>query len=135
MDIRVVILTEHSIYTDGITRRLRGSPHGFDLHVIDQREIDAMEQTAAIQPSAIILENGSAGVDYQCLDGLMRHIPNAKLILIDPSTSSLKVIQWENLLAEGWNDLVKLLEPASLQPLECLPYSLQNPDFYNQKVP
>jgi hypothetical protein len=111
---RVVVLTTHSMFTEGIASRLRSHPDQIDVRVIDGQEVDCLERIREAHPSVILLEANDESINKQCsLSQLLEAAPEVKVIQLDRDNDQIHVITGEYRIMRRPTDLISLLLPTN----------------------
>ena len=107
---RVVILSSHSLFAEGIASRLRQHLQSVEFEIMDPRQPDAMAQIAATQPSIVILDGTDSGATQSCfLSKLLLTFPKLKVICLDPQQEQIQVVTSEQHRAVKVHDLVEVI--------------------------
>jgi len=108
---RVVILSSHSLFAEGVASRLRQHSGHVDLQHVDVRQPNALARVFDAQPSVVILDATDPDIDRQCPLGVMfQSLPALKVIRLDPQQDHVQVVTSEQRLAGEVRDLVDLIE-------------------------
>ena len=106
----VAILTGNSLLAEGVISRLRQHPDQLDLRVIETTNPCAIKQIIDIQPSTVILDDSDPIVAQQSLiDTLLTNIPSLTLIRLDPQSTQIQVVHWEEHRVSKVRDLLEVL--------------------------
>ena len=109
---RVVILSGHSLFTQGIASRLRQHSERLEIQIIDPHHADVSEQVVAAQPSAVIIDASDPDAEMYCSIGeLLVALPSLKIIRLDPQQPQVQVVTSEQRTAGEVRDLIDLIEP------------------------
>ena len=110
--VRVVVLSSHSLYGEGILTCLKAYQNALELLVIDAEHTDALDQIIAIQPSAVILDAGDHDVAVQCpLGRLLWELPDVRIIHLDTINKGFQLVTSEQHEAEEVQELLAILKP------------------------
>jgi DNA-binding NarL/FixJ family response regulator len=110
LKVRVVILTAHSLFTEGIATRLKQHLDQIELQVVDSQSADAMARTIAAQPAVVVFEAHDEHVECSCpLAGLLDARPALKIIRLDPSHDQIQIVTSEQRAASKPMDLINML--------------------------
>lgn len=113
---RVVILSGHSLFTEGVAARLRQHADSLDLHVVDAEAHDALEQVVHARPDAVILEGGDTRTPGRfSLSRLLQSIPEVRVIRLDPERNQIQLLTSEQMLAADIGDLISVLQPPQAE--------------------
>lgn len=108
---RVVILSGHSLFAEGVASRLRQHLHELELEVVDPRQPDAIARITAARPSTVILDANDSEVIEACpLGRLLRALPALKVIRLDSQQQEIQVVTSELRSVSEVRDLIKVIE-------------------------
>jgi len=108
---RVVVLSSHSLYAEGVLSRLKAHSNALELHVVDADQADAMGQIIAIQPAAVIVDASDKDVNTHCpLGSLLRDLPDVRIIRLDPINKGFQLVTSEQHEAEEVKELLTILK-------------------------
>jgi DNA-binding NarL/FixJ family response regulator len=107
---RVVILSDQSLFTEGIASRLRDHMDQLEMVVIDPRGTDVIEQMALFQPSSVIMDASDSEVTNLCpLNDILMAVPEVKVLRLDPQQDQIQVVTSEQKVAGKVQDLVDVI--------------------------
>jgi len=107
---RVVILSGHSLFAEGVASQLRQHPQELELEVVDIRQPDALAQIIAARPSAVIMDATDPEVArLGLLSRLPLALPGLKLICLDSQQEQIQVMTSEQLSADQVRDLLDVI--------------------------
>ncbi len=111
---RVVILSGHSLFAEGVASRLRQHLEQLELLTVDSGQSDALDRVLVAQPAAVILDASDAGeaTPHCSVDKLLRSLPSLKIIRLDPQYSTVQVVTSEQRPAGEVSDLIKVIQPS-----------------------
>ena len=93
MSNRLVILSNHSLFADGVASRLRQYPERVDLHFVDPQQADYLEQIKKIRPCAVILDAMDKDTSQCCmLCDLLSALQNVTIIRLEVQQKDIRVI-------------------------------------------
>ena len=108
---RVVVLSKHSLLTDGIVSQLREYEHIFDVTVIDMQ--NAASELLAANPEIIIVDTlNEEGIENLLSASLLRLLPAAKIIQLDINNNNVQVFKSEQWRVQENCSLISVLEKA-----------------------
>ena len=91
---RVVVLSKHSLLTDGIVSQLREYEHIFDVTVVDMQ--NAAAKLLKINPEILIVAAlEEEGMENLLTASLLRLLPNTKIIQLDINNNNVQVFKSE----------------------------------------
>jgi DNA-binding NarL/FixJ family response regulator len=89
----IVIVSNHSLFADGVATRLRQHLTAIELASIDPRQPNATESILAAQPSVVLLDNSLPDIARLCrVEELLRSLPGLRVIRFDPATHQVQVM-------------------------------------------
>jgi DNA-binding NarL/FixJ family response regulator len=107
-----VILSGHSLFTEGVAARLRKHGDRLDLHVVDADRADALEQVVSARPSTVILDADNARMSPHCsLSQLFLALPELRVVRLDPERDQIQLLTSEQRLAVDIADLISVIQP------------------------
>ena len=110
---RVVVLSSHSLYAEGVLTRLKAHSNALELHVVEADQTDALDQILAIQPAAVIVDASDKDANAHCpLGRLLRELPNVRIIRLDPINKGFQLVTSEQHDAEEVQELLAILKPG-----------------------
>ncbi len=116
---RVVILSSHSLFVEGVASRLRQHLAAQDVQTVDARHTEALQLVIAAQPSVIILDATDAEVTRNCpLEDLLQVLPALKVIRLDPQTNRVQVVTSEQRFVGEVRDLIDMIERKAIHRKE-----------------
>lgn len=112
----VVVLSNRSIFVEGIAAHLRQHLEDESLLVVDVQAPDALDQVIAAQPSAVILDTSDAGAEQYCdVGALLKALPAVTLVRLNPEIGQAQVVTSEQRTLQQAQDLVTMIRPARTQ--------------------
>lgn len=113
MQTNIVILSGHSLFAEGIARRLRQYLQLVDLQILDPRRADVMTQISAVRPSILILDVTDSKVAQHCpLGRLLFSFPEITVICLDPQQNQIQVVTGEKRKVDEVRDLAEVIEQS-----------------------
>ena len=107
---RVVILSSHSLYVEGIASRLRQHLDEDAIHTVDARQTAALERVIAARPSVVILDETDPEVARQfSLSTLLNALPMLTIIRLDVQQDQIQVVTSEQRSVEHVSDLIAVI--------------------------
>lgn len=90
---RLVILSNHSLFSEGVASRLRQYPERVDVRFVDPQHADYIEKIAVIQPSAVIMDAADTDTTQCCvLCDLLSALENVTIVRLDVQRRDIRVI-------------------------------------------
>ena len=110
----VVILKGHSLFVEGVQNRLQQHLEGIDFQVVDPTQQDTLEQIIALNPSAVIIDDSEfESAQKNIIEKLLAGVPALKVIRLDPRSSWVQVVQWDQVKVAEALDLLDVIDPPS----------------------
>jgi DNA-binding NarL/FixJ family response regulator len=110
---RIVILSSHSLFIEGVASRLRQYPQRVEVRFVDPQLPDYIEQIDGIRPSAVILDAADTQTTQCCLlCELLIATPNITVVRLMVDQKDVQVIASKRQCFEGVQDLIEILLPA-----------------------
>jgi hypothetical protein len=112
--IRVVILASPSLFVEGVASRLRGLEMNAQILTIDPRASDAVEQTIAAGPQAVIFDSADLAPRRESAwTQLLQALPGLRILDLDSRTQRVRVVTSEEHTADDIRDLIHYLQPPA----------------------
>lgn len=112
MELKVAMLTGHSLFADGLASKLREYSNSFELRMFDDQP-DVVKELAAFHPFAVILEdNGTQSIRTWSLQQLLGILPGLMIIFLNLGQSEIMVIHGEQYAANGALDLMEIIQQS-----------------------
>lgn len=116
MELKVAMLTGHSLFADGLVSKLREYSNSFELRVFDDQP-DTVKELAAFHPFAVILEdNGTQPTRSWSLQQLLGILPGLMIIFLNLGQSEIMVIHGEQYAANGALELMEIIQQSREAP-------------------
>lgn len=107
---RVVILSGHSLFVEGISTRLRQVLASDEIETIDARHDDAIARVAAAQPAIVILEASDVDVENSCsLSALLNVLSSLTVIRLDRDQDFIQVVTTKKQAVGQVGDLIDMI--------------------------
>jgi hypothetical protein len=106
---RVLVLTAHSLFTEGVANRLGQESELIDLEVVDSRDADAVSRVLADAPPVVLFEARDDNVE--CASPLVELLSRdrVKVIRLDPSCDQVQVLTGERHGLQDPKDLIGMV--------------------------
>ena len=95
MNNKVLILTGRSLFTEGVISKLRNSPFKGKIEVVDMGQADPLQAIIKAHPDFLVLDETDPEFSSQLRTALFAAIPHLRVIFLDPKTTQLRLIQWD----------------------------------------
>ncbi len=107
---RVVILTLHSLFVEGVAARLRQHLPAGEIQTVDAGNPEAMSQVIAAQPAFVILDATDHGVERSCpLSNLLSTLTALTVLRLDPKHDYIQVVTSKQQAVGQVRDLVAMI--------------------------
>jgi DNA-binding NarL/FixJ family response regulator len=117
MHTRIVILSGHSLFAEGIASRLQQYTEQMEVVFVDPGQDEYLEQVENIQPSAVFIDALDAKITQCCfLSELLIEFPNITLVRLTVDQKDVQVISSKKRQFDDVQDLINIfLPPATSQ--------------------
>ena len=110
---RVVILSSHSLFADGIASRLHQYPMRVDVHFVNPQQQDYVEQITTLQPAAVIMAAAETETSPSCvLCELLTALENVTIVRLEVQQKDIRVITSEQRQFEEVRDILEILDQS-----------------------
>lgn len=110
---RIVILSNGSVFVEGIASRLRQFMRASDLRTIDSRQPDPLGQLVATRPALVIAEATDSRLEQICpLDSLLAALPKVTVIRLDSKENRMQVVTSVHRRTGGTGGLIRTIQAA-----------------------
>ncbi|MBT3391807.1 MAG: hypothetical protein HN413_15520 [Chloroflexi bacterium] len=107
---QVVILSKHSLFSQGVASRFEQFPERVAFHFIDPQEQEYIEQIVKLQPSAVVLNSSEVDWNRRCLlCALLSAIREITIIRLSVDERPVQVIRSQQSQLDEVRDLLDLL--------------------------
>lgn len=108
---RVVILSGHSLFAEGVASRLSQYPEEIELKVLDPRSADCLEALRTQGPAAIILDATDVEVTELCpLYRLLEISSRLRIIHLDTQEEEIRIVSSSRQKLDEVRDLIQVIE-------------------------
>ena len=109
----VVLLSRHTLFTEGVASRLKQYPKQVEVKIIDPEQPDALDEIVALEPSAVILDAADNEIADRCFSStLLVSLPEVKLIRLHTEKEQVQIVTSTQYAAGKVSDLIQLIEPG-----------------------
>ena len=113
MRTRVVILSGHSLFAEGVASRLKKHIDRLDLQVVDINEEDVLSKVVSLKPATVILDAlDKERSQLLPLSQLLRALPGVTVIRLDPQQTKVQVVTSEERMLGEVKDLIDVIEES-----------------------
>lgn len=108
---QVAILSNHSLFAEGVATRLRQEEQRLEIHYLDPRQHSVVDHIAALQPDVVIIDATDTESDQICtLCTLLSALPTIRIIRLAAQEQEVQIITSQRLVFAGVLDLIELLK-------------------------
>jgi DNA-binding NarL/FixJ family response regulator len=112
MRARVVILSGHSLFTEGIAIRLQQIAEQVEVVFVDPGQKEYLDQVAELQPSTVFIDALDDKTTQCCLlCELLIAFPDIRLVRLNVDQEDVQVIASHKQFFEEVQDLIEILLP------------------------
>ena len=110
---RLIILSNHTLFAEGVASRLRQYPARVEVHFVDPQQADYLDLIKAIRPSAVVIDAADTDSTQCCLlCDLLMALENVTLIRLDVQHKDIQIVtSLQRPLAEV-KDIIEIVEQA-----------------------
>jgi hypothetical protein len=109
----IVILSSGSVFAESIASRLRQQLAASNLHTINSRQADTLQQVIAAQPVLVIAEKADNRLEQVCpLNSLLAAFPKLTVIRLDAQQERMQVVTSEHRSSSGMSGLMTAIQSA-----------------------
>jgi hypothetical protein len=124
MNARIAMMTNHSLFAEGLISRLREYPEQLELQIFDLLQPDVVSHVVEFKPLVIILEeNEEQQFNIGTFKKMLAILPNLLIIYLYLNQPDILIIQSEHYFANGVGELVDIIRQTNSQ----LGHFLQKP--------
>ena len=117
MPSRLVILSNRSLFTEGVASRLRQYPERVDVRFVDPQQADYLEQIKAIRPAAIIIDAADSDSTQCCLlCDLLKALANVTIIRIEIQHKDIQIVKSSLYPLAEVKDIIDIVEHSHQMP-------------------
>lgn len=111
MRTRVVILSGHSLFAEGVASRLKKYNDRLDLCIVDLEEEDFLSRIISLGPATIILDALSEEDQEKVrLSKLVKALPDLTVVQLDPKQSEVQVLTSRGHILDEVKDLIDVIQ-------------------------
>ncbi len=108
---KVIVLTGHSLLTQGIVSNLREASYSMEVEALDASRPDLFETLATLRPKIIILESSEQHAEQGCsLQRLFEVLPDLIVIEVNLKNTSVQLICSNLYNTTGFASLLNVIE-------------------------
>ena len=113
--LRVVVLSDYSLFADGIFARLKKLPELFEVHIVDGRLADPAAQLLAAKPTIVVV----AAIDSQVAETrsiikVLEALPAAIVFRLDCNSDRVQIFSAEQRRAHEMNELMAMMQNTAM---------------------
>jgi hypothetical protein len=116
MDAKIAMMTNHSLFAEGVISRLREYPEQLDLQVFDLSQPDVISHVIEFKPLVVILEeNEEQHFNISSFKHIFAMLPNLLIIYLYLDQPDILIIQSERHSANGVGELMDIIRQTRSQ--------------------
>ena len=113
MPIRLIILSNHSLFAEGVASRLRQYPERVDVRFVDPQQADYLEQIKEIRPSAVIVDAADTDSTQCCLlCDLLIALVNVTVIRLEIQHQDIQIVTSSQHPLTEAKDIIDIVEQS-----------------------
>jgi DNA-binding NarL/FixJ family response regulator len=113
LDSRIIILSRHSIFIEGVATRLRQMSNRVVVDFIDPDQDDYIEQITAKNPGAILLDEMDSKNTQCCLlCELLLAVPNITIVRLTIDQADVQIFTSQRRCLPDIQNLIDVLTPS-----------------------
>ena len=114
---RLIILSNHSLFAEGVASRLLQYPERVDFRFVDSQQADYLEQIKEIQPYAVIIDAADADSTQCCLlCALLMALVNITLIRLEVQHKDIQIVTSSQHPLVEVRDILDIVEQSPQMP-------------------
>jgi DNA-binding NarL/FixJ family response regulator len=122
MSNRIVILSDHSLLSDGVISQLKQNRSSFEFSIVDVLSENLIDRVIKEKPSILILDGSNPHITQsKLLLDLLMAFPSLQVINLNNQSPEVKVIRWGSKLVSGIDELISAIASGSSNPHENSP--------------
>ena len=107
---RVIVLSSHSLFVEGVATRLRQQLAEHEMRTVDARQPDVLNLVIAARPSVVILDATDTEAAQACpVEDLLKALPSLKIIRLHPQQKQIQVVTSEQRMVDEVRDLIDVI--------------------------
>src|SRR5574341_706570 len=107
---RVIILSSHSLFVEGVATRLRQQLAEREVRTVDAHQPDVLNLVIAVRPSVVILDATDTEAAQACpVEDLLKALPSLKIIRLHPQQKQIQVVTSEQRVVDEVRDLIDVI--------------------------
>ena len=114
---RLIILSNHTLFAEGVASRLRQYPERVEVHFVDPQQADYLAQIKEIRPAAVIIDAADTDSTQCCLlCDLLMALVNVTLIRLDVQHKDIQIVTSSQRPLAEVKDIIEIVERSSQIP-------------------
>jgi len=110
---RLVILSNHSLFAEGVASRLLQYPERVDFRFVDPQQAEYLEQIKEICPSAVIIDAADTEPTQRCLlCDLLKALANVTIIRLEVQQKDIQVVTSSQHPLTEVRDILDIIEQS-----------------------
>ena len=113
MSKRLVILSNHTLFAEGVASRLLQYPERVDLRFVDPQQADYLEQIQKIRPSVVIMDAADTDCTQCCtLCDLLMALVNVTIIRLEVQSNDIQIVTSSQRPLTEVRDIIEIVEQS-----------------------
>lgn len=114
MQTRVVILSAHSLFVEGVASRLRQYPQRVDVQFVDPQQPDYIAQLKKIRPAAIVVHAADTDTNQnRLLCDLLMALSNVTIIRLEAQDKETQIVTSTQQTITEVRDIIAIAEQST----------------------
>ena len=111
---RLIILSDHTLFAEGVASRLRQYPERVDVRFVDPQQADYLEKIKEIRPSAVIIDAADTDRTQCCLlCDLLMALVNVTIIRLEVQHKDIQIVTSSQQPLTEVKDILDVVEHSS----------------------
>ena len=110
---RLVILSNHSLFAEGVASRLLQYPERVDVRFVDPQQADYLEQIKENRPCAVIIDAADADRSQCCLlCDLLMALANVTIIRLEVQRQDIQIVTSQQHPLTDVRDILDIIDQS-----------------------
>ncbi len=109
----VVVLSNRSLFAEGVASRLQNYPDRVEVKYLAPEQSDTLEQLKALQPSVVILDATEENILHCSLNAIFAELPTLKIVRLNSQREQVQIVTSERHSASVVHELLDIIAPDS----------------------
>lgn len=113
---RLIILSEHTLFAEGVASRLRQYPERVAVRFVDPQQADYLDQIKKIRPSAVIVNAAETDDTHCCLlCDLLIALANVTIVRLEIQDKDIQIVRSSQHSLAEVKDILNIIEDSPQQ--------------------